>query len=109
MKDEDAHDRYERLAKEFYETHGMLAPGKDEPPGVMTNYDIRWQAWQEFLKAKRECGEPMKYDKMNQEDSKLSLAVAVDLLRQGYRDGCFAGSLKEQVTSFLRGQNTDDI
>lgn len=43
---EDANERYERLAEEFYRATGMLAPGKDSPAAFGTDpYERRLEAW----------------------------------------------------------------
>lgn len=48
---ENANDRFERLAAEFFAATGMLAPGKDQPGamgGSREDYDRRvdaWRAW----------------------------------------------------------------
>ena len=45
-----ATERYERLAEEFRRDTGMMAPGKDAPPGLYTEEQdaerlARWSVW----------------------------------------------------------------
>jgi len=48
----DNTERFEKLAKEFYQKTGMMAPGKDQSAAVNIKFDYgeRDLAWQNFLK-----------------------------------------------------------
>ncbi len=54
MLNDDANERYEKLAAEFYKKHGVMAPGKDEPAamGQTISDEERMNLWREFLKTK---------------------------------------------------------
>jgi hypothetical protein len=48
---ENANDRFERLAEQFYQETGYIAPGKDVPPGLSshsyeTERRLAWAQWQ---------------------------------------------------------------
>jgi hypothetical protein len=45
---EDHFAYYERIADEFYQRHGFLAPGKDDPMNSVP-VDDRDEAWKNFL------------------------------------------------------------
>ena len=45
---------FEFLAERFYRETGLMAPGKDAPPGIYQNYDERRESWQEFMRERSE-------------------------------------------------------
>jgi len=54
MSERDYNEEYEKLAKEFHEKTGLMAPGKDISPAEghskETDYDYRLKEWTKFLK-----------------------------------------------------------
>lgn len=43
------------LAERFYRETGMMAPGKDQPPGLAHSYEERRAAWEDWLSRKASC------------------------------------------------------
>lgn len=54
---ENANDRFERLAAQFYEETGMMAPGKDDHSGSYTR-EARCAAWDKWLAARPDAPLP---------------------------------------------------
>ena len=51
-------ERYEALAERFYKDTGIMAPGKDSPPGFSTaTYEERIEAWEKWLAKSGAAGE----------------------------------------------------
>jgi hypothetical protein len=49
---ENANERYERLAAEFYRETGIMAPGKDSPAATGPfDEKARWAAWANWLES----------------------------------------------------------
>ena len=47
----NANDRYEARAARFYKETGMMAPGKDEPPGFSAHtWEERMEAWNKWVR-----------------------------------------------------------
>lgn len=58
---ESAHDRFERLATDFYRETRVTAPGKDIAPAEGDNgicYETRMRLWREWLAAREAGREP---------------------------------------------------
>lgn len=52
----DANERYEKLAREFYQATGLMAPGKDSPAamGGMHTLAERRAAWEDWIGLRQE-------------------------------------------------------
>lgn len=61
---ENANDRFERLAAQFYEETGMMAPGKDDHSGSYTR-EARCAAWDKWLAARPDAPLPSGGEKPN--------------------------------------------
>lgn len=69
----NANERFELMAEEFYKKTGMLAPGKDSPPGFHVDSEKLASEWFKFCTEYNERVYSVHYEMIRMLESKLDL------------------------------------
>ena len=100
QRTETPNDRFERLAAEFYEDTGKMAPGKDVPAAFgVDDYDLRSRLWNAWLARRKRAA------------SRSSVGASADTerLRDLLADALRFADGIANAEAYYGGQNDDAI